>query len=218
MPSRESIASAPLVSRPGNSESTAMHLPVSGTPIDGLLPILPVGDSPEEIRARVPILKTITDRCYLQLAKDLWSIFHRQLYLNWGFETFDAYILHIGFSKKRVNSLRRIFSVFVMKLGLRPSDLQGLTYSNAVVLLPILDRDNAKEWVEMGKSLPYQRLTEEIHRARLIGVSPADTSSVDLPASPIVLGPNPHLRIKQPLPPKEFRPRTFRLPPEADTL
>ncbi|KKK66739.1 hypothetical protein LCGC14_2961040, partial [marine sediment metagenome] len=53
---------------------------------------LPTGNTPNAIRARIKILKEITERCYMLLARDLFECFQNRYYVKWGYDTFNDYV------------------------------------------------------------------------------------------------------------------------------
>ena len=180
-----------------------------------------MGDSPSDIRERIPRLKALVERCYMHLARDLWTAYHRKLYVNWGFETFDDYVkTEVGISKDYAYRMRRIFSVFVLKCGIKPSELDVIGRSKAQILLPVIDKSNAKGWISTAKLLPYNELVEKVHEIRKkkkkAAVAPTEPDN-PLPNGdqPIRLAKNSTgIALKQ----EEFKPRTFRLPADSDSL
>ncbi len=182
---------------------------------------LPEGNSPEAIRVRVKLLKEITERCYMRLARDLWEIYHLRLYVKYGFSTFDDYVAtEVGISKDRSYKLRRIFSVLVLKCNLRPSEVEVAERSRVEMILPYVNRDNAREWLAAAMTLPYKKLKSRVvvERTKRRGLRPEATK----PDKPNTTTPV-RLACESPRAPdgqetEEFRQRTFRLPDDADTL
>jgi hypothetical protein len=182
--------------------------------VTSLLPNIPTGDSPDAIRQRIPQIRAITELSYMQLARDLWSVFHRKLYTDWGFESFDHYVRHeVGISKDRSYRLRRIFSVFVMKCDIPPATLNVLGRSKAERLLPFVTKKNAHDWVSRAQKMTYDELLTEIEteKAKQVSPDPAPSAEVEPPStvSPVRLT----------KPPREgFVERKFYLPEDSDTL
>ena len=153
------------------------------------------------------------------LAKDLWSTYHRKLYVKWGYATFDDYLnKEVGISKDYARRMRRIFSVFVLKCGVKPADLDEIGRSKAQILLPVVDKTNAHAWIAKAKVLPYGELQSKISAAKTSKGSTEPATTTDALITP---GKEPVSLARDETPEKpatEFIPRTFRLPVESDTL
>ena len=182
---------------------------------------LPEGNSPEAIRARIPLLKEITERCYMRLARDLWEVYQLKHYVKFGFSTFDDYVAtEVGISKDRSYKLRRIFSVLVLKCDIPTSQVEVAERSRVEMILSVVNRDNAKDWLTDAKTLPYKELRNKLIRetTRRRGVAPSATPpDKPDPTTPIRLACESP-RAQEPGNSQEFVQRTFRLPDDGDTL
>lgn len=182
---------------------------------------LPEGNSPDAIRARIPLLKEITERCYMRLARDLWEVYHLKHYTKYGYNTFDDYVAtEVGISKDRAYKLRRIFSVLVLKCDIPTAEVESAERSRVEMILSVVNRENARDWLTDAKTLPYKDLKNKLVREsiRRKGVAPAATKS-DKPevTTPV------RLACEDPRAPdfreaEEYIQRTFRLPTDGDTL
>ena len=207
--------------RPAISGSPEVLSAVPMTPIVGSLH-LPEGDSAEAVRTRILLLKQITERCYLALAKELWDCYHRKLYLQYNYDTFDDYVaMEVGISKDRSYKLRRIFSVLVLKCGVSPSELEEAERSRVEMILGVVDRTNAREWVQAAKQLDYRDLKNKLTKARVSRVDrpqPAATApNKPLPKPPVRIACEQNDAGAAPVE-EEYHTRTFRLPDDVDTL
>lgn len=182
---------------------------------------LPEGNSPEAIRARVPLLKEITERCYMRLARDLWEIYHLKHYVKYNYDTFDDYVAsEVGISRDRAYKLRRIFSVLVLKCDIPTAEVEAAERSRVEMILSVVNRENAHDWLTDAKTLPYKELKNKLVRetARRKGAKPAATK----PDKPETTTPV-RLACEDPRAPEasaseEYFQRTFRLPADGDTL
>jgi hypothetical protein len=182
---------------------------------------IPDGNSPAAIRARIPILKQITEQCYMRLARDLWECYHRKLYIGFGFSTFDDYVAtEVGISKDRSYKLRRIFSVLVLKCDIKPKEIEAAERSRVEMILGVVNRENARDWLTRAKTLPYKALRNQLTRERAKRKSsrPAATApDKPHPTTPVRIacegteGAAENATM-------EYQTRTFRLPDDADTL
>ena len=200
-----------------------MDLPNSMMPIESSYPLnLPRGDTPEEIRARIPALKRLAERSYVWLATDLWKVFHLKHYVKYGYETFNDYVEHeVGISRDNAYQMRRIMSHLVLKCGIKPSLLEEIGPSKARKMLSVANRNNAQTWVEKAKAMPYDRFVTAVLDEREAR-KPTPPSATD-PETPQHDG--PVTITVEPINPRELQPqvqefkvKSFRLPAEALTL
>lgn len=201
-------------------------LPIAITSTN-LAPIsnLPIGETPEAIRDRIPMLKTYIEKAYVRFAKDIWLVYNQKYYTKWGFNTFDDWIASVGVSKDGAYKARRIFDTFVMKCGIPPKEIDEIGKSRAEKLLPVIDKTNVKEWVTKAKELGWAELCNKVEVEKIKRRSPPPEPTQ--PDSGIVVGPvslgnsttqeTPRV-IKEETKHETFRVRTFRLPDESDTL
>ncbi len=182
------------------------------------------------IRARIPQLKLIAEKAYMSLAKDLWSTYHRKLYVKWGYATFDDYLNgEVGVSKDYARRMRRIFSVFVLKCGVRPSELDKIGRTKAQMLLPVVNKFNARSWITAATELPCGDLQAKVFEARHSGTKSAPTSKattidpaevdgtkgITIDAKPAGKSP---IQLQSRTAPTKFVKRMFSLPEESDAL
>lgn len=201
------------------------HLAASTTPTEGSL--IPRGDDPEDIRQRVTYLKRRIDQDCFVIAKDLWRIYHRKLYLDYGYETYEDYVTgpEVGYSIDKATRMRRLWSRLILDFNLSPSQVDGLSYSNANLILPHMKPSNAHALVEAGRSMSRRQLdhwlSEEGHRVSrhaLPAPAPAD------PSVPVASSDAPRLSPPAGVDPKSLpedqrpRRRSFVLFPEQATL
>jgi hypothetical protein len=186
---------------------------------------LPEGDSPAEIRERVKVLKGVTERCYMRLAHDLWKCYHRQLYVDFGYDTFDDYVAdEVGISRDRAHKLRRIYAILHLKCEIPTREIEEAERGRVELILSVVDRTNARDWLTRAKTLPYRSLQNKLAevRTRRAESGPEPTSPITpLPQPPIqVAGDSPRAPVVKSAPPSthKFLKRTFRLPEDGDAL
>lgn len=212
---------------PGPQDEDEVLLPEVLPPEEPQLPSttysfqLPEGNAPEAIRVRIKLLKQITERCYMRLGRDLWECFQRKLYVDYGYDTFDDYVAtEVGISRDRSYKLRRIFSVLVLKCNIPPKIVERAERTRVEMILGVVTRDNAEEWLKQATTLDYKELRNRLsqERARRDGITPTATK----PDKPETTTP---VRIACESPrgdagsnETDFQIRTFRLPKDADTL
>jgi len=154
----------------------------------------PQGESPNEVRKRVKQIKKDIDLGYIQLGKDFYLIYHRRLYQTWGHDSFTDYVeMEVGMAQQRADRCRRIWTKFVKECGIKPKELDGLGYTSALQLLPVVTSSTARDWIEKAKGvvrdeagkvlskspLSYRDLALEITKAK----SHSASSVADLPVA-----------------------------------
>ena len=198
-----------------------MSLENSMKPIGPTYPIaLPNGNDAASIRTRIPKLKKMLDQGYLVFARDLWDVYERQLYLGWGYETYDDYLKHeAGISKGSAYRARLIFQTFVWKCNVRPDDLNGIAQGRIHMLRPIVNPQNVRAWIQQARDLSWSDFNDEVDREKLkfIQAKPTATTAPGTKSGPVTVikGSNQSPR---PSKPQKFKARTFRLPEDTDTL
>ena len=157
-----------------------------------MTPKAPQVESSSEVRKRVARLKKEIDSSYIQLGKDFYLIYHRRLYQKWGHDSFTDYVENeVGMAQQRADRCRRIWTKFVKECGVKPKDLDGLGYTNALLLLPVVKSHTVSQWLDTAKGikrdeqgnvvskevLTYRDLELEIAKAK----SPSGAAVGDLP-------------------------------------
>jgi len=182
---------------------------------------VPEGDSPNEIRERIKVLKKVTESCYMRLAHDLWKCFHRKLYVGYSYDTFDDYVAEeVGISRDRAYKLRRIYAVLHLKCDIPTYEIEKAERARVEMILGIVDRTNARVWLDRAKELPYKTL-----KNKLAAVKNRNARQDPEPTDPTTPIPTTPIRIACESPrggpdaeTMPFVKRTFRLPEDGDSL
>jgi len=105
------------------------------------------------------VLRTIEPR----IGRLLRVVVDHRLYRSFGFASFEAYVRErLGLSARKAWALLKIERAI-----LRSSDFArayrdgGLSWVRALVLLPVLDRNNAPAWIARAESVTVRRLGDE---------------------------------------------------------
>lgn len=110
-------------------------------------------DTPEAIRERVHAIVRHVNRAFISLGREIYMIFHRKLYLDWGYSTFDECVVdEFGISKEHADKLRRIWTKCVKELGLRPEQFDNIPYRSVYAMLPIINNENASVLIDRAKA------------------------------------------------------------------
>jgi hypothetical protein len=162
----------------------------------------PQVESAGEVRKRVRRLKKEIDSSYIQLGKDFYLIYHRRLYQKWGFDSFTDYVEEeVGMAKQRAERCRRIWTKFVKECGVKPKELDGIGYTNALLLLSVVKSDNVKKWIDTAKGIKRDEFDKVVSREPLsyrdletaiaAAKSPSASAVADLPVAGVVPEPDP---------------------------
>jgi len=154
----------------------------------------PQVESAGEVRKRVARLKKEIDSSYIQLGKDFYLIYHRRLFQNWGYDSFTDYVeTEVGMAKQRAERCRRIWTKFVKECGVKPKELDGIGYTNALLLLPVVKSDNVKHWIDTAKGIKRDEFDKVVSRDPLTyrdldlaisaAKSPSAAAVADLPVA-----------------------------------
>lgn len=151
-------------------------------------------DSPDALRTRVIALKRRSDEVNMQLARDLWVIYHRGHYKDWNYESFDDYVTaEVGISTDRAHRLRRLWTKLVIDVGVAPDDLRGVGYSAALLIARVAKRGSAQQWIEDARNLKTPALQAKIERSLpkpdIRPLPDSEAIPATLPRSPTVEAP-----------------------------
>lgn len=124
-------------------------------------------DSTEAVFERAHQLKKVIDTAYIGLGRELYQIFHRRLFIEKGFNTFDDWCENgLGISIVRGYRVRRIWTKFVKELNLRTEQIEGVGYTRAFEMLGVINESNAQEWLNKARTLSQRDFLVQIAAAK----------------------------------------------------
>lgn len=124
-------------------------------------------DPSDVIFKRAAEFKRTIDTAYIGLGRELYQIFHRRLFIDKGFDTFDDYLENgLGMSRDRGGRVRRIWTKFIKELNLRAEQLEGIGYTRALALISVISSSNVDEWLDKARNLTWRSLTQQIAIAK----------------------------------------------------
>ena len=110
-------------------------------------------DSPEAVAERVFVILNTIDTSYLRLGYEFFKIYHRSMYIQYGFSTFDECMAEkFNVSRERADRVRRVWTKFIKELLLKTEQLDGVRFQRAFIMLPIVNSENALELIERAKT------------------------------------------------------------------
>lgn len=125
----------------------------------------PVPDN-EDIWGRINREKRRLESGYLELGRDLYVVFSRGLYKDAGFPTFDDWCRAEGIEPGKARRLRRVFKAFQRDLNLPLSKVAEVGYSNACLIMPVINASNADDWIAKAKTLKHLELKKLVDQVR----------------------------------------------------
>lgn len=159
-------------------------------------------ESPEAVAERISAILSRINSDYLLLGREIYMVFHRRLYLQWGYSTFDECMAaKFGISRERSERVRRVWSKYVKELRIAYDDLAGVGFSKAHMLLPIVNADNVRGLIEKartaqtvkdfkqeidlirGRRKAVERAKVDAPQVNETKLEPADTADVTSPAA-----------------------------------
>jgi len=124
-------------------------------------------DSTDAVFERAHQLKKVIDTAYIGLGRELYQIFHRRLFVEKGFNTFDDWCENgLGISIVRGYRVRRIWTKFVKELNLRTEQLEGVGYTRAFEMLGVINESNAQDWLTKARTLSQRDFLVQIAVAK----------------------------------------------------
>jgi len=155
---------------------------------------LPGGDDPQAIRTRITYRKQRIDEDCFEIAKDLWKVYHRKLYIGFGYESFEDYVTgpEVSYSLDKATRMRRLWSRLILDMGLRPKELAGVTYTNANMILPYLhtakEQGRMEELLEAARTSSVRQLEPIVegfrHPRPALPAPDPDSPTVEVEGSP----------------------------------
>lgn len=110
-------------------------------------------DTPEAVAARIKAIVSRINSDYLYLGREIYKVYHRRMYLDLGYSTFDECMAsEFGISKERADRVRRVWTKFIKELGVNPDRLDGVGFAKAFAMLPVVNSDNAGDLIDRAKN------------------------------------------------------------------
>lgn len=135
----------------------------------------------EELRKKAKELAETVEVNYLQLGGVLANITSQQLFSQYGHESFKDYVsVELEYEHSKARYLIQAYNKIV-ELGLSWASLSAVGWTKLRVLIPILDKENADEWLQKAASMSRKDLQDEVKEARgSVGSGASSSSSSDL--------------------------------------
>jgi len=96
----------------------------------------------------------------MQLAKLLKEAKDNHMYIDWGYDSFEAGLAdpEISISRTTAYALIQVWETWIESYGLKLEEVSEVPYDKLIMVAPMVTEDNHKEMFENAKSLSRQDL------------------------------------------------------------
>jgi len=120
----------------------------------------------EIVRAEIHEVNRQVEAEYLTLAQLLNEAYHREYFIEWGFEDWRSYTEdELGVQYRKAMYFVDVWDV-VKKLNLPTAQVEKLGWTKMKDLTRVMTEKNAKDWLEKAKKMTTREITEEVRDTR----------------------------------------------------
>lgn len=117
-----------------------------------------------DLRSHVIDIKKRIDKLFLELAKNLSEIYHKEYYLDWGYKTFETYVVgELDFSYRKAVYYVNIWDR-VKNTELDLGRIEEVGWTKMAEIARIINDDNAEIWLEKAETLSQRDLNCQIKK------------------------------------------------------
>ena len=118
----------------------------------------------QEIREAVITEKKLIDGAFIRLARHLAEINQKELYIVWGFSSFEEYVKNeLEYGYRKADYLVSIWNK-MKHLHIPVERLEAVGWTKAVELARVITPDDAEIWMERAETMSYRDLVEEVKK------------------------------------------------------
>lgn len=115
-----------------------------------------------DIRSHVIDVRKQIDSLLLELAKNLSEIYHKEYYVDWGYKTFELYVIgELDYSYRKAKYFVEIWDS-VKHTDLDVSRIEAVGWSKMAEIARIMNEDNAELWLEKAEKMTVRDLNMEV--------------------------------------------------------
>lgn len=115
----------------------------------------------DEVKSKIEEVSEI----YYDLGKLFYEVFDTSAYEDIGYVGHGAFARYcsdeLGYSPDSAQERMRIYKTF-SELGITRDELKEISFSNALKLVPIINRENKDKWLELARTMTVKELKEYI--------------------------------------------------------
>lgn len=125
----------------------------------------PVGRlAPPELRKRIRVLSESIGQQYRELARHLDEVLTRKLYADWGFESFNQYLI----DEVKISVRGGYYSIQVARrlreAGVTEAEAEKVSWSNLKEVATVIDKTNKKKWLAEARTTPARELAQKVRK------------------------------------------------------
>ena len=145
-----------------------------------------------DLRVRIKDSVEALQNSYLRLGCGLYMVKHRESYVEWGFSTFKDYVeTEVGISIRQAERLRQVWTRLVKDIGVRSEEVSEVGFSNALLIMPVINRLNKDRWLGDAKSLSYRELKDAVQKERGVVYEDQDSDTASYASPAVVVSEEP---------------------------
>lgn len=115
-----------------------------------------------DLRAHIVEVRKQIDSLFLDLAKGLSEIYHKEYYVDWGYKTFESYVIgELDYSYRKAKYLVEVWD-HVKNTELDISRIEAVGWTKMSNIARIMNDDNAELWLEKAEKLTVRDLNVEV--------------------------------------------------------
>lgn len=134
----------------------------------------------DQVRKQIKVARSSVEKGYMDLAKLLSEIYHKEYHLEWGFANFEAYCdMELDFQYRKAKYLVEIWDK-VKTLNIDQKRLEAIGWTKLRELVKVMDAENVEEWLERAESSSYRELHTTISTRIGSGETPEQITTFKL--------------------------------------
>lgn len=119
----------------------------------------------KKIRTELKELAKSVDDSYMRIAELLTKVDENNLWSEWKYSSFDAYLeTEVGFKYRKARYLINIWVRFIQELKQDPHALAGIPWSKLNIIMPVANKSNVKKWLKNAESLGHMALKADVKK------------------------------------------------------
>ncbi len=117
-----------------------------------------------DLRDQTIHIKKTIDSLFLNLSRNLSEIYHDELYVAWGYKTFELYTINeLDYSYRKAKYLVEIWDKF-KNMDVDISRIESLGWTKAAEISRVINDDNADLWLEKAEQMAVRDLNLEVRQ------------------------------------------------------
>jgi DNA polymerase III gamma/tau subunit len=120
------------------------------------------------VRGQIKEFRDQVEEGYLDMSQLMAEIFHKEFYLEWGFDTFQDYVSkELDFEIRKAEYFVKIWDK-TKALNLPRAELHKLGWTKIKDLINVMTAENAQEWLKRAKDMSTREVTDAVRITRRV--------------------------------------------------